>query len=254
MSKKIIFISHISEEQELAVLVKEMIEESFLGIVDVFVSSDFNSVKLGQKWLDSITDSLKSCIIELVICSPQSVQKPWINFEAGAGWVRGIPVVPLCHSGIKPEQLPLPLNLLQAASINNISSVKLLLPLIAESLESKTPKINFDDFIKKVIEFEKKYTYWSKVNEAFLHLVKGFPDFIQNLETKGNYNAKGVKSQFQPIIESISNFLLQQKILGYRNSGSGMGIGGSFLDYEFYKLEEFDKIILDDNFKFKSQK
>jgi len=47
MSKKIVFISHIKEEKELALQVKHFIEDAFLGIIDVFVSSDENSIPLG---------------------------------------------------------------------------------------------------------------------------------------------------------------------------------------------------------------
>lgn len=49
MDKKIVFISHITEEKELAVKTKELIEESFLGMIEVFVSSDEHSISLGQK-------------------------------------------------------------------------------------------------------------------------------------------------------------------------------------------------------------
>lgn len=99
MDKPVVFISHITEEKEMAMELKKLIEESFLGMLDVFVSSDENSISSGSKWLDNITSALSSCAIELILCSPNSVKRPWINFEAGAGWVRDIPVIPLCHSG-----------------------------------------------------------------------------------------------------------------------------------------------------------
>ena len=164
MDKKIVFISHITEEKELAVRTKELIENSFLGMIEVFVSSDEHSIALGQKWLDNITQSLKSCALEIILCSPKSVTRPWINFEAGAGWIREIPVIPLCHSGMTPSKLPMPLNLLQAATANEISSLKLLFPVLAQTLGSKTPETDFSDFTQKVREFELQYTYWDELN------------------------------------------------------------------------------------------
>jgi len=99
-------VSHIHEEKEVALAFKEVVEKSFLNLIDVFVSSDGSSISMGDKWLDTITDALKNCSVEIIACSPISVQRPWIQFEGGAGWVRGIPVVPLCHSGVKPFHPP----------------------------------------------------------------------------------------------------------------------------------------------------
>lgn len=100
MEKSSVFISHIGDEATIAREFKSLIEENFLGMIEVFVSSDGSSVKMGEKWLNDISDALERCAVEIVICSPISVRRPWINFEAGAGWVRGIPVIPLCHSGM----------------------------------------------------------------------------------------------------------------------------------------------------------
>jgi TIR domain len=81
MSKSIVFISHITEEKPIAIAFKDLIETSFLGMIDVFVSSDENSISTGQRWLDNITTALKECSIEIILCSPKSVSRPWINFE-----------------------------------------------------------------------------------------------------------------------------------------------------------------------------
>ena len=159
MEKSIVFISHIVPEKEIAIAFKELIEKSFLGLIDVFVSSDEHSISLGQKWLDNITNSLKQCVVEIVLCSPKSVLRPWINFEAGAGWIRDIPVIPLCHSGMIPSKLPTPLNLLQAATANEVSSLKLIFPVLSQALGSQTPNIEFSNFVVKVKYFELKYTF-----------------------------------------------------------------------------------------------
>lgn len=167
MEKPIVFISHITEEKDLAYKVKDLIEESFLGMMEVFVSSDSESIGAGAKWLDNITYSLTKCVIELIVCSPESVKRPWINFEAGAGWIKDIPVIPLCHSGMKPELLPIPLNMLQAINLNEISGLKLLVPVLANAINAKSPKIDFEDFIKYVKEFEKNYTIVNSFLEMF---------------------------------------------------------------------------------------
>lgn len=175
MTKPIVFISHITEEKELAINLKELIEERFLGMIEVFVSSDENSISVGSKWLDNISDSLKVCVIELILCSPASVKRPWINFEAGAGWVRGIPVIPLCHSGMTPSNLPVPLNMLQAIQLNEVSGLKLMFPVLANAINARTPEIDLNNFIDLVIKFERRYT----VGDNFKKLID-LLEFDQN--------------------------------------------------------------------------
>ena len=182
MKKPLVFISHITQEAEMATEVKTLIEQNFVGMIEVLVSSDCNIIKMGQKWLDSISEALGHCAIEIVICIPLSVQRPWINFEAGAGWVRGIPVIPLCHSGMEPSKLPVPLNLLQAAKLTDLNALKLVFPVFANALGASSPKIDFTDFIKKINDFEERYTFWTKCNEAFAELEKIQPEITIDLK------------------------------------------------------------------------
>ncbi len=86
MQKPLVFISHITTEKEIAIALKGLVEQAFLGMVDVFVSSDPNSIAMGGRWLNDITYGLKTCVIEIVLAGPLTVTCPWINFEAGAGW------------------------------------------------------------------------------------------------------------------------------------------------------------------------
>ena len=63
----------------------------------------------------------------LVLCSTTSVSKPWVNFEAGAGHARKIPIYPICHSGLDVESLPKPLQFFQGLVAEDASfSVQLM--------------------------------------------------------------------------------------------------------------------------------
>lgn len=154
MEKKIVFISHISEEREIAQSLKELIQKSFLGIVDVFVSSDPESIDLGQEWLNRIKFSLGNCVVEFVIASPVSIRRAWVNFEAGAGWIREIPVIPLCHSGMTPGKLPAPLNALQAALATDENQLARIPRTIAKAVGMEPPEVNFQPFIETVLSYE----------------------------------------------------------------------------------------------------
>jgi hypothetical protein len=215
MSKSVVFISHITPEKEIAIAFKELVEMSFLGMIEVFVSSDENSIGMGQRWLENITNALKTCSIEIVLCSEKSVKRPWINFEAGAGWIRDIPVIPLCHSGMEPSKLPLPLNMLQAATANQISSLNLIFPVLAHAIGSATPKVDFTDFIAKVVDFENRYTYWNLCNEAFVKLHNFRSDLISNLRSGQPIKLSLTETEINKF-EEFMLFLMKQNILNFQ--------------------------------------
>ncbi|TNZ55088.1 hypothetical protein CGK45_23850, partial [Vibrio parahaemolyticus] len=139
MLKPKIFISHITEEAELAKELKEFIEKRFLKSVDVFASSHEDSIKLGDDWMRSIKTSLNDSKLVMILCSPISIARPWINFEAGAGWLKGVPVIPLCHSGLTPGKLPVPMNSFQGGMLSDDKSIEQLFSRIAELLELDPP-------------------------------------------------------------------------------------------------------------------
>lgn len=248
--KKIVFISHITEEKDLAIFVKEFIEEAFLGLIEVFISSDEHSISLGQRWLDNITDALKNCSIEIILCSPVSIKRPWINFEAGAGWIREIPVIPLCHSGIEPSQLPLPLNLLQAAKINELASLKLLLPVLAQAIGSKLPNYDFSEFISKAESFEKEYTFWDNCNKIFKDINNYNNQIIPALRSR-----KGVTIDLTDIdirfFESLMPFLRKNNLLEFKRIGGVRIISsGTFYNCNIIPLPNLSNIFNDAKFKY----
>jgi hypothetical protein len=153
MSKPTIFLSHISEEAELASVFRKEIEARFLGLVDVFQSSDPSSLPIGQNWLNNITSALRNCEAILLFCSPYSVKRPWINFECGAGWARNIEVAPLCHSGLRPVDLPVPMSLLQGLQANDATKIEQVFVMIAGKLQSSVPPVDGRALATAVLAF-----------------------------------------------------------------------------------------------------
>jgi hypothetical protein len=248
MSKKLVFVSHISEEKELAYLVKDFISNAFLGLIEVFVSTDENSISLGQKWLENITNSLKECSIEIIICSPKSVKRPWINFEAGAGWIRDIPVIPLCHSGIHPDTLPMPLNLLQGANLNSVSELRLLLPILAKAIDSSVPNFDFSDFAEKVKIFEKKYTFWNECNNCF-SIFKKYCGLAYSELFSGNSINFFIKETEKEEFYKIIQFLNQNNLLDCRaGTGSRMSSEGTETKITVVPMADLLSTINDEHF------
>jgi hypothetical protein len=85
------FISHISEEAAVAARLKSVLVRDFRDPFDVFMSADTESIAAGEDWLRAVEKALRECAIVMILCSPESIRRPWINFEAGAA-------VQSCHT------------------------------------------------------------------------------------------------------------------------------------------------------------
>lgn len=143
MASKQVFISHISAESELARRLKQRLDGDFLGMFEVFVSSDRETIRAGQKWLDEVDRALRAADAQLILCSRESVGRPWVQFEAGAAWLRRIPVIPVCHSGMTLAELPVPLNMLQGIECASAEGLQKLYDALAAVLGVKTPAVDF---------------------------------------------------------------------------------------------------------------
>ena len=153
-----IFVSHISEEAELASILKKHIEVAFSDAVKVFVSSDMEEgIEAGQDWLSHVTDALDNAAIELLLCSTLSVTRPWVNFEAGAAWQKKIAVIPVCHSGFYVGELPMPFRVLNAVEANQRSGLERIYNRIASTFDVEAPKVDFETVIKDIEAFEHRY-------------------------------------------------------------------------------------------------
>ena len=157
MSKPVIFISHIREEAELAGIFKKHLTAKFLGMVDVFDSSDSESVAAGENWLASIDKWLRASCIEIILCSKASINRPWVNFEAGAAWMRKIDMIPVCHSGLQPQSLPMPFCVLQGIEANQETGIDRVFARIAAHLKCAKPSVTLRDVVEEVTLFENKY-------------------------------------------------------------------------------------------------
>lgn len=113
-----LFLSHVANEGLLALVLKEWIQKIFKGRIRVFVSSDIRNITAGDIWLNNIDQALTRARFLIVLCSPYSVSRPWVNFETGSAWMKRIPVIPLCHSGQTAGDLPSPLSFFMGLDVN----------------------------------------------------------------------------------------------------------------------------------------
>jgi len=150
-SKPLIFISHVHEEAALADFLQDRLSSMFLGGVRFFVSSDRRSIRGGDEWLRTIKTALSESSVVLSVLSTASLERAWINFEAGAAWLQKR-VIPVCHSGLKPSQLPQPLQSLLGFDLHEPLDLRDLCILIGETAGLVPPDADWESMSGSVSE------------------------------------------------------------------------------------------------------
>jgi TIR domain len=157
MKKLSIFLSHITVESTLADALRNRLVHDFIGLIEVFESSDRLSIPAGSKWLSEVTDALKRANLHLILCSQEATRRPWIQFEAGAAHLHGVRIIPLCHSGLTCAQLPVPLSEYEGVQLSEPEGLTALYQAIAEALGSGIPEIDFKTFGRTLASIEEGY-------------------------------------------------------------------------------------------------
>lgn len=123
MEKSTIFFSHSSLDKNFISKLREIIIKSTSKTVDVFQSSDGESIPFGNNWVHKIEENLNKAKIMFVFISPKSIKSSWIYFESGFAYAKGVKVIPIGIKGIDVGQLNPPLNLLQGFNISQENGV-----------------------------------------------------------------------------------------------------------------------------------
>ena len=181
--KKTVFISHITEEAELARILKEEIIRRTAGFVDVFVSSDGASIEAGKEWLESIKNGIHNADLMIALCSQESTARSWVNFEIGAGWARNVHVIPACHTNIIPSQLTHPIAMLQGITLGRKEGLESLFKKVAEVVGGNVEQISSGDYsevLNKIAIFEIEYGFDKQAKQYLSILIDYLPE-VKNI-------------------------------------------------------------------------
>lgn len=229
MEKKTIFLSHISEEGALGTIFKDRLEKDFLSLINVFVSSDSRSIPPGDAWLKAVDQNLEGAAALIVLASPQSIARPWITFEAGAGWAKRVPTMIVCHSGITPGGLPLPLGQLQAFQATDVTRIQAMYGVVASVLGSAVPEPDLSKFIESISTFERAYTEERDVRSALRVIHSTDPnvlDAFRKIVVGQPTTIEGVPESLVRKIEAQLNQLQGRGLLNWTYSVIGLAFAG----------------------------
>ncbi|MEO8592940.1 MAG: toll/interleukin-1 receptor domain-containing protein [Candidatus Solibacter sp.] len=159
MARVTCFISHAHGESELAALLKARLVQDFIGLLDIFVSSDFKSIGAGEDWYSAIMSAVRAADIHLVLCSQDSITSPWINIELGAALCRQErKILPVCHTNLRWKDFRVrPLADKQGFDAGTTDGLAYLYATVAGVLGSAVPRVDFGALAVTINEIEARY-------------------------------------------------------------------------------------------------
>ncbi|MHC4407201.1 MAG: TIR domain-containing protein [Planctomycetota bacterium] len=144
-----VLLSHINEEAQVAAVLGQWIESSLDR--DVHASGEAENIQLGKQRLAEVDRALSEAQVVLLLCSEQSIGRPWINFESGCAWLKRVPIIAACHCGCSTADLGPPLGSFPAFDLTDAASCQALLETLAKHLKRKrVPRIDCDLMVTEI--------------------------------------------------------------------------------------------------------
>lgn len=152
---------------------------------------------------------------------------------------------------MEPSKLPVPLNLLQAAKISEISSLKLIFPVLAQAIGAKTHNIDFTDFVDSVKEFELNYTFWDECNKYFSKINTYNPKLLEAIKSGNNIKIDLTESDINLFQSWMNEFFTKNDILAIERTGnSAITTMGMFFECFIMLGSKLSNIVNNPKFKF----
>lgn len=206
MSKPTIFFSHSSKDRDLVLSIKNKLDVITGGTMEIFMSSDGQSIPFGTNWIHKIEEGLKSAKLMFVFVTENSISSGWIYFEAGYAYSKGIQVIPV-GIGVDIGALKAPLNLLQGFNVLSEDSLNNFITIVNRTFDYRFLNgFEYSDYIKVV----KKLTVEELKEAEFEKIVDKVEFEIRSEDVtvdgqKINYNING-------FFDAISNYLNKNNI------------------------------------------
>jgi hypothetical protein len=101
-----IFISHANANANIARALAEALEAT--KTVQTFVSSRAGDLRADEDWLRGIERALGEADAYVILLTPESVLRPWVNFESGADWFSRRKLIFVRIGALPAKDIPLP--------------------------------------------------------------------------------------------------------------------------------------------------
>lgn len=152
MSKPTLFFSHSSKDKEMVLAIKNKVMQYTSGTLEIFQSSDGESIPFGTNWIHKVEEGLKEAKVMFVFITEQSISSGWIYFEAGYAYSKDVHVIPV-GIGVSVGDLKAPLNLLQGFNITSADSLNNFLTIINREFNYSFPAQFTDDDFNEIVSY-----------------------------------------------------------------------------------------------------
>ena len=130
MPKPTLFFIHATEDQAYLETLKRLLLKKTDETVDIFLSSDGQSIPFGTNWVHEVENALEKADIAFVFLSPHSLSSQWVFFEAGYTYSKGIKVIPIGILGMDLSEIRPPLKLLQGFNLSSREHLENIIAVI----------------------------------------------------------------------------------------------------------------------------
>lgn len=135
-----LFVSHAHEDHEIAAALVKVIEAAMVPRERILCTShpdrkyrypdDMARVDVIRYLREHLTQS--SCVLGLL--TPKSINRPWCMIELGGAWAMATRTYCVLAGGLSPENLPDPLNGLDAAQLTEPEEIRKVMANLRQAL------------------------------------------------------------------------------------------------------------------------
>jgi hypothetical protein len=210
---KTIFLSHNAKDKLLANIIAGTIRQVSMEQIRAWFSSDdridggFNA---GDNWYSEIHHKVENSNILIALITQNSIDRPWLYYEAGIAKGFKKVVVPVCI-GIKREDIKSPLSELQAYQLTDKKSFEEFLGRILHLLGFPLDKKNFRNTIEKAVLKITRHKF-EKMSPKVPSIEDIFENFKSYIDRKLGANDKKISIKAQKGASNQETFSVKFKL------------------------------------------
>jgi len=141
-----IFISHAVANKNIARYLADTLEASSEDVT-TFLASRPGDIRADENWLVGIERALQQADIYIILLTPESVLRPWVNFEAGSAWFFQRQLIFVRIQALSTDRIPLPIKSRQIYALDD--KEQLLAVFRALGLPLVEPELALIQFVKQ---------------------------------------------------------------------------------------------------------
>jgi hypothetical protein len=114
-----IFISPATANSNIARTLAEVLEAAHEDVT-AFVVSRPGDIGADEDWLKGIEDALQKADVYIIVLTPESILRPWVNFESGAAWFFRRKLIFVRIKALSTGEIPMPIASRQVYSLKRM--------------------------------------------------------------------------------------------------------------------------------------